>query len=266
LTTPELAAAVKEFPTNVLVQELALQEARKAGRSGKELTPYIARVITAEYAELTGLRGPRDSYKLKQLFAALASASYFGRVAASPSGYRRVLCLQGEARRHCLPGDLPVSQLQQRKARDPKEEHFIRMHGIWRRRCGCSRIFSLTASAARRNGIAAGAEICYVDVLLFIDFRPQFRRGYEAFVRCLRQHCDDDPWRGARGGPRLADAPGPHRQHLCGGRHGGRSRPHRGGSSDKRVRPAILRRDARRRRRGDRRPVRRQFAARRIQF
>src|SRR5262247_1507730 len=73
LTTPELAAAVKEFPRNVLVQELALQEARKASISGKELTPYIARVITAEYAQLTGLLGPRDSYKLKRLFAVLAS-------------------------------------------------------------------------------------------------------------------------------------------------------------------------------------------------
>ena len=73
LTTPELGAAVKEFPRNVLVQELALQEARKAGLSGKELTPYIARVITAEYAQLTGLLGPRDSYKLKRLFAVLAS-------------------------------------------------------------------------------------------------------------------------------------------------------------------------------------------------
>src|SRR5215813_7988927 len=75
LTTPELADAVKEFPRNVLVQELALQEARKAGRSGQELAPYIARVITAEYAQLTGLLGPRDSYKLKQLFAALANES-----------------------------------------------------------------------------------------------------------------------------------------------------------------------------------------------
>jgi len=56
-------------------QELALQEARKAGISGKELAPYIARVITAEYAQLTGLLGPRDSYKLKQLFAASASES-----------------------------------------------------------------------------------------------------------------------------------------------------------------------------------------------
>jgi len=37
LTTPELEAAVTEFPRNVLVQELALQEARKAGKSGKEL-------------------------------------------------------------------------------------------------------------------------------------------------------------------------------------------------------------------------------------
>src|SRR5262247_1826850 len=73
LATPELAAAVKEFPRNVLVQELALQEARKASISGKELTPYIARVITAEYAQLTGLLGPRDSYKLKRLFAVLAS-------------------------------------------------------------------------------------------------------------------------------------------------------------------------------------------------
>jgi len=75
LTTPELAAAVNEFPRNVLVQELALQEARKAGRSGQKLAPYIARVITAEYAQLTGLLGPRDSYKLKQLFAALANES-----------------------------------------------------------------------------------------------------------------------------------------------------------------------------------------------
>ena len=75
LTTPELAAAVKEFPKDVQVQELALREARNAGRSGQELTPYIARVITAEYAQLTGLLGPRDSYKLKQLFAALARES-----------------------------------------------------------------------------------------------------------------------------------------------------------------------------------------------
>jgi hypothetical protein len=75
LTTPELADAVKEFPRNVLVQELALLEARKAGKSGKELAPYIARVITAEYAQLTGLLGPRDSYKLKQLFAELARES-----------------------------------------------------------------------------------------------------------------------------------------------------------------------------------------------
>ena len=52
-----------------------MQEARKAGISGKELAPYIARVITAEYAQLTGLLGPRDSYKLKQLFAASASES-----------------------------------------------------------------------------------------------------------------------------------------------------------------------------------------------
>src|SRR5262249_13557444 len=73
LTTPELADAVKEFPRNGQVQELGLQKARKRGRSGKELTPYIAPVITAEDAQLTGLLGPRDSYKLKQLFAALAS-------------------------------------------------------------------------------------------------------------------------------------------------------------------------------------------------
>ena len=72
LMTPELADAVKEFPRNVHVQELALQEARKAGKSGEELAPYIARVITAEYAQLTGLLGPRDSYKLKQLFTELA--------------------------------------------------------------------------------------------------------------------------------------------------------------------------------------------------
>ena len=75
LTAPELEAAAKEFPRNVLVQELALQEARKTGKSGKELAPYIARVITAEYAQLTGLLGPRDSYKLKQLFAQLANES-----------------------------------------------------------------------------------------------------------------------------------------------------------------------------------------------
>jgi hypothetical protein len=74
LTTPELVAAVNEFPRNVLVQEVALHEARKAGKSGKELVPYIARVITAEYTQLTGLRG-RDSYKLKQLFAELARES-----------------------------------------------------------------------------------------------------------------------------------------------------------------------------------------------
>jgi hypothetical protein len=72
LTTPELADAVKEFPRNVLVQALALQEARKAGKSGVELAPYIARVITAEYAQLTGLGGARNSYMLKQLFAELA--------------------------------------------------------------------------------------------------------------------------------------------------------------------------------------------------
>jgi hypothetical protein len=72
LATPELAEAVKEFPRNVLVQALALQEARKAGKSAEELAPYIARVITAEYAHLTGLRGRRDSYMLKQLFADLA--------------------------------------------------------------------------------------------------------------------------------------------------------------------------------------------------
>jgi hypothetical protein len=58
----------------VLVQEVALQEARKSGKSGKELAPYIARVITAEYAELTGVVG-RDSYKLKQLFAELERES-----------------------------------------------------------------------------------------------------------------------------------------------------------------------------------------------
>lgn len=72
LTTPELADAVKEFPRSVLVQALALDEARKAGKSREELAPYIARVITAEYAQLNGLRGRRDSYLLKQLFADLA--------------------------------------------------------------------------------------------------------------------------------------------------------------------------------------------------
>jgi tetratricopeptide (TPR) repeat protein len=46
LTTPELEAAVKEFPRNVLVQEVALHEARKAGKTGKKLAPYIAQVIT----------------------------------------------------------------------------------------------------------------------------------------------------------------------------------------------------------------------------
>src|SRR5262245_5602723 len=75
LTTPELAAAVREFPGNVLVQELALREARKAGKSGKELAPYIARAITAEYRQLSGLHGRRDSYKLKRLFAELANES-----------------------------------------------------------------------------------------------------------------------------------------------------------------------------------------------
>jgi hypothetical protein len=75
LTTPELAAAVREFPGNVLVQELALREARKAGKSGKELAPYIARAITAEYRQLSGLHGGRDSYKLKRLFAELANES-----------------------------------------------------------------------------------------------------------------------------------------------------------------------------------------------
>jgi uncharacterized protein YdbL (DUF1318 family) len=54
------------------VQALALQEARKAGKSGEELAPYIARVITAEYAQLTGMLRPQDSYKLKRLFADLA--------------------------------------------------------------------------------------------------------------------------------------------------------------------------------------------------
>ena len=73
-TSPDLVAAVNEFPRNVLVQEVALQEARKSGKSGKELAPYIARVITAEYAELTGVVG-RDSYKLKQLFAELERES-----------------------------------------------------------------------------------------------------------------------------------------------------------------------------------------------
>jgi hypothetical protein len=72
LMTPELADAVKDFPRHAHVQWLALQEARKAGKSGEELAPYIARVITAEYTQLTGLLGPRDSYKLKQLFAELA--------------------------------------------------------------------------------------------------------------------------------------------------------------------------------------------------
>jgi hypothetical protein len=57
------------------VQEVALHEARKAGKTGKELAPYIARVITAEYAHLTGLHGRRDSYKLKRLFAELAKES-----------------------------------------------------------------------------------------------------------------------------------------------------------------------------------------------
>lgn len=71
LTTPELVAAVNEFPKNVLVQEMGLHAARKAGKSGKELAPYIARVITAEYAQLTGVGG-RNSYKLKLLFAELA--------------------------------------------------------------------------------------------------------------------------------------------------------------------------------------------------
>ena len=75
LTTPELADAVKDFPRSAHVQWLAWQEARKAGKSGEELAPYIARVITAEYTELTGLLGPaRDSYKLKQLFAEMARA------------------------------------------------------------------------------------------------------------------------------------------------------------------------------------------------
>ena len=72
LTTPELADAVKAFPKSVYVQALAWQEARKAGKSGEELAPYIGRLITAEYAQLTGLLRPRDSYKLKQLFAELA--------------------------------------------------------------------------------------------------------------------------------------------------------------------------------------------------
>lgn len=72
LSSPELDAAVKQFPKNVRVQELALQEAEAAGKSAASLAPYIARVITAEYTQLTGLLGPRDSYKLKNLFAALA--------------------------------------------------------------------------------------------------------------------------------------------------------------------------------------------------
>jgi hypothetical protein len=75
LTTPELEAAAKEFPGTVIVQEVALHEARKAGKTGKELVPYIARVITAEYAQLTGLHGRRDSYKLKRLFAELERES-----------------------------------------------------------------------------------------------------------------------------------------------------------------------------------------------
>jgi hypothetical protein len=75
LETPELAAAAQDFPRNVTVQELALQAAWKAGKTGKELAPFIARVITAEYTQLTGLRGRRDSYKLKRLFSELAKES-----------------------------------------------------------------------------------------------------------------------------------------------------------------------------------------------
>jgi hypothetical protein len=75
LTTPELAAAAQDFPRNVTVQELALREARKAGKTGTELAAYIARVIAAEYTQLTGLHGRRDSYKLKRLFAELANES-----------------------------------------------------------------------------------------------------------------------------------------------------------------------------------------------
>lgn len=75
LATPELTEAVEEFPGSVGVQEIALQEAWKAGKTGKDLAPYITRLITAEYAELTGLpAGARNSYRLKQLFTELAKS------------------------------------------------------------------------------------------------------------------------------------------------------------------------------------------------
>jgi hypothetical protein len=75
LTSPELSEAVKAFPGSVDVQEIALREARKAGKTGKDLAPYITRLITAEYTELTGMpTGARNSYKLKQLFIELAKS------------------------------------------------------------------------------------------------------------------------------------------------------------------------------------------------